>query len=110
MKGTTIMIAAAMLPTALTAAPEKDYRQAAEELGVIVAAESFCGFKYNHNKLSGYLFSIAPPNERGTLRFGSAFRSSVLRTGEKQTKMNAGAKAIHCGEVKRSAKALKFFR
>lgn len=110
MKRTTVILAFTLLPTVTFAAPQKDYKQAAQHLGFILAAEEFCGFKYNHNTVSGYVFGIVPPDEKGVMKFASEFRSSGLRTEERQMKMKADAKAAHCAEVRRSAKALKFFR
>lgn len=74
MKRMTVVLALALLPTVVSAAPEKDYKQAAQHLGFILAAEKFCGFKYNHNTVSGYLFGIVPPDEKGVMKFASEFR------------------------------------
>ena len=95
----------ALLMSTATAAPAKEPGQVAYELGSVLAAEEFCGFKYDHEKIAAFIEKNVPANDMG---FAPYLQVMTRGKQSKQKGMTGAAKAAHCAQIKRVAKANDF--
>ncbi|WP_236764482.1 signal recognition particle [Agrobacterium tumefaciens] len=107
MKPTLILAPLLMFATAVSAAPEKVSGQIAVQLGTVLAAEDFCGLTYDHKMIEAYIEKNVPADDMG---FPSFLELMTSGRKSKQKKMTPSAKAAHCAQISRVAKANGFIR
>lgn len=90
--------------TAASAAP-KNSMQVALELGSVLAAEDFCGLHYNQDAIAAFIEKAVPADEMG---FPSTLQLMISGSKVEQGQMADSAKAAHCTQIKRIAKAYHF--
>ncbi len=107
MKPTLILAPLLMFATVAFATPKKDSSDVALQLGTILAAEEICGLKYDHEMIAAYIDKAVAADD---MSFASTLQ--LLTEGKKfqQKNMSEAAKAAHCTQIRRTAKANGFIR
>lgn len=107
MKSTLIVALLATGATVAAATPVKNSGQVAYELGSVLAAEEFCGFKYDQKMIAAFIEKNVPADDMGFAPFLQVTTRGKL---SKQKNMTGAAKAAHCAQIERVARANSFIQ
>ncbi|MGP4725549.1 signal recognition particle [Agrobacterium deltaense] len=107
MKPTLILAPLLIFGTVALAATKKDSSDIALQLGTVLAAEDFCGLTYDQEMIAAYIEKNVSADDMG---FASLLQLMTAGKQSAQKGMTASAKAAHCTQIRRTAKANAFIR
>ncbi|MCW8059312.1 signal recognition particle [Agrobacterium tumefaciens] len=105
MKPTLTFVLLLVFATAALAAPKKGSSSVALELGTVLAAEEFCGLSYDTDKVTSFIEENVAADD---MRFASTLQLMTAGKQSEHKDMTATAKAAHCAQIRRVAKANGF--
>jgi len=106
-KPTLILAPLLIFATVALAAPKRNSTQVALELGTVLAAEDFCGLSYDQEMIASYIEKNVAADDMG---FPSTLQLLTAGKQSEHKNMSATAKAAHCTQIRRAAKANGFIR
>jgi hypothetical protein len=81
--------------------------QAANDLGRIMASESFCGLSYDRAAIQTYIVKNVPSSDKG---FPSLLQDIVAGHKALQHRMTVAQKTAHCSQVQRIGRDYGFIK
>ena len=93
--------------TVAFAAPKQDSSDVAHQLGSVLASEEFCGLSYNHDMVAAYIEKSVAADD---MTFASSLQLMTDGSKSRLKGMSETAKAAHCVQISRVAKANGFIR
>lgn len=98
-----------MLACVSTPAGANDYEimKKANELGSVIAAESFCGLTYDQGAIQAWIAAELPADD---MAVPGMISTGVLGTEYNQSQMGASAKTAHCAAMTQIARHYGFVK